>query len=275
TMPEITTPKNNLFTKQTFRARFNTFFQIPKNLLENPAQENNTIEFIILPIDEVLANADYLLNIKNKIIIEPDRVMFGNEKETIKKLSTLKTQGFTKILVQNIAHIEIAKELSFEIFGDVFLNCTNSYSANAYKNLGLKDQTISFETQIKDAEKINYDGKKGIIGYGFLPLMIMRNCPVKVTKTCDKCLGNSILVDRMGVSFPIICNKSKYTQILNSTPLYMGERLKECKAFDFITLYFTIEKPNEIKEIIDMMKNNSPSENLHSSFTRGLYYRSL
>lgn len=247
------------------RTRFLQYEQIPFEKL-------NEVEFVILPIDEILKHKEKLALIKEKIIIEPYRIMFLSEEKQIQKINSLKELGFNKLLAENLAHIEIAKELQLDFYAGNFLNCFNSISANNLVNFGVKDITLSFELELIKATKIKTSVPIGIMAYGYLPLMIMKNCPIKAKKSCIECGGESLLQDRKGVKFRAICNNKHYTEILNSDVLYMADRINEMNNISFMTLYFTDENKNECINVINNYINKKP---LTTKYTRGLYYRSV
>lgn len=247
------------------RVRFAKYEQIPFEKLDK-------IEFVILPVDEILKHKEELIFIKEKIIIEPYRIMFLTEKKQIEKINSLKKLGFNKLLAENLAHIEIAKELELNFYAGNFLNCFNSLSSKSLVNFGAKDITLSFELELNKATKIKTQVPLGIIGYGYLPLMIMKNCPIKAKKSCNECNGKSLLEDRKGVKFRAICNNKQYTEILNSDVLYMADRIHEINNISFLTLYFTVENKDECINVINNYINKKP---LTTKYTRGLYYRSI
>ncbi|MEG1996294.1 MAG: U32 family peptidase, partial [Oscillospiraceae bacterium] len=141
---------------------------------------------IILPINAAKKIGSLAIE-KNKIILEPPRVMFGNEKEVVEELTLLKEQGYNKIIANNIAHIDIANELGLQIIGGPFLNAANSSSVNAYQNCGVNEQILSFEMTAQAVSRINTLAHVGVIGYGYIPLMITKNCPIKNQMTCLEC----------------------------------------------------------------------------------------
>lgn len=262
----------------TLRARFATFEQIPLELLDQ-------LEFIILPIDEVSKNRMALSPYKAKIIIEPYRIMFARrakdtdtepqlsiESDMIKKLSSLRGEGYRHLQADNIAHVQIANELDFTLHGGNFLNCVNSKSAAFLAQNGATDVALSFEIELKRANTIQSAIPLGLVVYGYLPLMIMKNCPIKAKKSCKDCEGKSELIDRMGVKFRVICNNRRYSEILNSTKLYMAERMDELRGISFAILYFTTEDKVDCGLVIEDYNNNTPA---FGSFTRGLYYRGI
>lgn len=261
TMPEKVRQKENF----KLRARFERYSQIPFERIKE-------LEYIILPIDEVCDNISKLSQFKEKIIIEPYRAMYMNEKQIEDKLESLKNSGFSMIYANNLAHIKIANNLKMKIFGGAYLNCANSLSVNKFIELGVSDMTLSFELNLDTAKKINSDIPLGLFIYGYLPLMLLKNCPIKNQFNCKDCNSNKILTDRMGMKFKIICNRQKYSELLNCNPIYMADRLHEVAPLSFGILYFTTETMQQCDKLIKDYQNEVPA---HGSFTRGLYYRNV
>ena len=112
---------------------------------------------------------------------------------------------------------------------------------------------------------------RGIMTYGRIPLMLTRNCPVRNKLTCAECGKNSVLVDRMGVEFPVRC-KNGCSYIFNSRPLWLADKQNDIRNCDFVLLYFTTETKTEAAEIIgDYICEKSAK----GEFTRGLYYKGV
>ena len=130
---------------------------------------------------------------------------------------------------------------------------------------------MSAELTLDNAEKIGGSVKRGIIAYGRLPLMLTRNCPMKNAGTCGDCQRKGYLTDRMGIRFPVVCTNG-CSEILNSRPIYMGDRLSEIKNMDFITLYFTKESSESVNAVLDAYRKGKKAS---GEFTRGLYYREV
>lgn len=232
----------------------------------------NLFEFIILPIDEIMNHMDKLSVYKDKIIIEPHRVMFLSEESQFEKLSELKKAGYQHVLADNLAHIKMAQEFGLTIHSGNYINCFNSLSAQKLAELGAKDITLTFELELSKATKIKSPVQTGVIAYGYLPLMIMKNCPIKAKKSCKECGGRSHLTDRMGIQFRVICNNHQYSEVLNSSKLYMADRINELKNMSFATFYFTTEDKTECRRVINQYQGHDAPT---GQFTRGLYYRSV
>lgn len=229
------------------------------------------VQMIILPISELLKIeklSSHPLN--SKFAAQIDRAVFTGEEDIIKKLTILKKQGVNYAVCPNIGAITMAQRTGMTPCGDFGLNIANSIAASMYSDLGLSDMTLSFEPPITKLDAINSPVPKGILAYGHLPLMLTRNCPVKNEIGCAQCGRRSGITDRKGVFFPVRCT-SQASEILNSKPLYLADRLNELSRFDFITLYFTIETSSDAAKIIKEYKNGGK----RSEITRGLYYRNL
>lgn len=68
----------------------------------------------------------------------------------------------------------------------------------------------------------------------------------------------------------MLCRNKKYAELLNSVPLYVGD--KSYGGVDFITLRFTTEPQEEAMRICDMFVNGQAPDFRR---TGGLYYRDL
>ena len=101
--------------------------------------------------------------------------------------------------------------------------------------------------------------------------MLYRCCPVRNGKGCSECGGKSTITDRKGTVFPVQCRKN-HSELLNSVPVWLADRLSELKALDFLTLYFTDETAEQTKKIINAYTSGG---NAPEKYTRGLYYRGV
>lgn len=220
---------------------------------------------IIIPTNVFLNNRYENIS---KIIIEPPRFIY-NEAEIFGVLKKCKNLGAEHLMCSNPAYIKIGKELGFKLHGDFGLNTANSYSLNFLKKMNFEDTVLSFEMKLKQISSLRKAISTGIIAYGYLPVMLTKNCPIKNEVGCEKC--KKIIFDRTGRANKIVCH-GNYTEILNAQALYLADRLEDLKNISFITLYFTDEGPDEIKKIIDEYRfGYSAKDNI----TRGLYYRGV
>ena len=194
-----------------------------------------------------------------------------DESAVIKRLNELKKQGINNAYCGNLAAIALAKGAGFSVIASNGLNCANNESMKALCKLGAEKVVLSAEVNISEWGSISSSVKKGIFAYGRLPLMLTRNCPVKNVKNCAECKKSSFLTDRKGVRFPVACRQG-YSEVLNSTPLYLADKMVDLSAFNFLLLYFTVESKDEVKKIIENYRLGKP---IDGNFTRGLYYKNL
>lgn len=249
-------PENKIESLKEIRVRISN---------QNQLDAVSEADRIIIPTNVFLNNRYENIS---KIIIEPPRFIY-NEAEIFGVLKKCKSLGAEHLMCSNPAYIKIGKELGFKLHGDFGLNTANSYSLNFLKKMNFEDTVLSFEMKLKQISSLRKAISTGIIAYGYLPVMLTKNCPIKNEVGCEK--YKKIIFDRTGRANKIVCH-GNYTEILNAQALYLADRLEDLKNISFITLYFTDEGPDEIKKIIDEYRfGYSAKDNI----TRGLYYRGV
>ena len=225
------------------------------------------VEKIIVPLR---ATEKVLEICPEKTVAALPRVFFGKDEEIFEKLLALKEKGLKKVCCATLDAVNIAKRAGLEFMMGYGSNVFNYLSVLQYRELGADEILLSPEMTLAQASAPGGD-RLGLITYGRLPLMITRNCPVKNGKSCADCGGKSVLTDRMGIRFPVICGEG-CSQVLNSRPIYMADREKETAFAAFYLLYFTTETPEECEKIISAYENKKEPD---GEFTRGLYYRGV
>ena len=113
--------------------------------------------------------------------------------------------------------------------------------------------------------------KKALAVYGRMPLMLLRNCPVKAQIGCKKCDGKGSLTDRMGKVFPVTCRMG-YSTLLNSVPLVL-DKGEDITALNYAILQFTTESEDEVAKTVKNYLNGTVCA--EKDFTRGLYFRNV
>ncbi|MEE0265828.1 MAG: DUF3656 domain-containing protein [Acutalibacteraceae bacterium] len=208
-----------------------------------------------------------------KLGIEIFAGMFSREDQIRANLKKAKENGITHALVNNLGAIPLCKELGFSIHGGFRLNVMNSESVSFFENLGIEDLTASFELTLQQINALGGNAKIGAIIYGKLPLMLTRNCPGvnSASSGCAECGKLGYITDRKEISFPYKCSGG-CTQLYNSVPLYMGDRLREITSTDFNIMLFTTETTEEKLYALSCVKAKSKIEGGH---TRGLYYKGV
>lgn len=258
---QIKIPEKKRISPLKYRVRVARLSQIPKNL--------TNVENLYIPLSAEENSVEKLKNLPVCLGIEVPRGIFGAEKQVETRLLKMKELGINIAYCSTIDAVAIAKKLGFEIHTGFSLNVFNSLSTEVLEGLGVKEITLSPELTLKQAAKVHSNVKRGLIGYGRLPLMLTRNCPIKNGKSCDECKSGSYLTDRMNMKFPAVCSWG-CSEILNSQPIYMGDRLDEIENMDFITFYFTKEKQEMCDTVLDAYRKK---KSVKGDFTRGLYYR--
>lgn len=245
-----------------FFARFSKFEQA-KSVWEN-------VEKIILPLSQAQKSAE-----KNaaKTVAEIPRVFFGKEDAVLEKLCALKQLGVEWAACSTLDAVYLAKKAQMRIMLSMGSNVFNSMSAVQAEELGAEKIVLSPELTLMQASKVGGNSEKGLVVYGKLPLMITRNCPVKNGTDCAHCGGKRKLTDRLGVQFPVVCENG-YSQVLNSRPIYMADRLEETAFVDFNLLWFTDESAEECASVLEKYMSGAPAPDT-KEFTRGLYYRGV
>ena len=247
--------------KVKFNIRVASISQIPDNL--------DGVENLYIPLMTAENSVEKVKKLPVSAGIEVPRGIFGAEELVLKRLEMFKTHGFRVAYCSTLDAVAIAKKAGFEIHTGFALNVFNSHSAHFFEGLGVKEMTLSPELTLGQIEKINSRAKRGILAYGRLPLMLTRNCPIKNGTDCEDCKGRGYLTDRMNKKFPVVCSFG-CSEVLNSQPIYMADRLDEIKNVDFLTLYFTREKKEIAEAVLDAYRKGKA---VKGDYTRGLYYR--
>lgn len=249
------TPSNIVSNdEKNIYCRFDNAGQIPESA-------KDYIGFVPLGTDDEIVK-------ENSFGVELPHGMFGNAEKTENMLSS-SSAYFT--LCHTLDAVALAKKCGKKVIASPSLNILNSHSMDTAQNLGVDEAIVSNECTLDNFKNISAPIPKGITVYGRIPLMLTRNCPVKNGKSCAECRRNSEITDRMGISFPIKCFMG-YSEILNSRPIYMADRMREIPPADILFFNFTTESAKEVKEILDAYENQKKPQ---IEFTRGLLYRGV
>lgn len=230
-------------------ASFKSATQIP---------DKHPFKTVFIPIDSSVEDF-----VDNRAGVVLPRGLFGIENELKSKLEKLKKAGVNKALCGNIGSYQLCKDMGFEVWGDFGLNVFNSVSANLVER-----PILSFELTQSQINNINAPDT-GMLVYGYAPLMLTRNCPIKNDIGCFECNGHGHLTDRKGMKFPVICSDFPCVEMLNCVPIYMLDRLDEIHT-DFIHFAFTVESEKQVENIISLYESGAKPD---FKYTRGLYQR--
>ncbi len=226
---------------------------------------------VILPVTEILENPEAVTRFGDGLIAELPALIFPRDEEALSaQLTKLRALGLKNALAENLGAIRLIREAGFRLFGGHGLNILNSAALAEYERLGLAEATVSFELPMAKVSRLGGALPHGILGYGYLPLMRFRACPIQKSGGCGACPGSGTLTDRLGKTFPILCSGKRYGTLLNSLPLWIAD--KEISGVDFLTLYFTMENPERCLSIYQAYRKNMPPD---TERTNGLYFREL
>ena len=263
TLMPLEAPKITSYTpqKQGLRLRFERAEQV----FSAPYAEA-----IVLPLEQIEQHPE-LLDEGTPVWAELPQLLWPLEEQAIRnRLLSLKERGLTDAVAGNVCELVMAQGAGLTVHGGPTLNVTNTLSLETYEALGLADTTLSFELPLKMGARLGGKKPRGILGYGRLPIMQFRSCPARGEKGCGGCDGQPELVDRKGVVFPMLCHDRRYTTLLNSVPLYLGD--KALPPFDFVTLYFTTEDRETCRRVYEGYRRGAAP---WFDRTSGLAFRTL
>lgn len=267
---EFSTEKQNYVEK--YRLRFRKPSQIPANM------DIEQMEIIYLPVSELAGGLPKTLPEGVKVGAELPRAFFGDENIILSQLKSAAKYGVKDALCGNIGAINLARAADFNIHCDFGLNITNSFAVKNFVQSGAKSCVVSFETPLSRISDMTAHNEVpcGAIVYGRLPLMLVRNCPVK---SFSSCRGEGCQIkDRTGCKFPVVCLRGQgeltCSEILNSRPLWLSDVKKDIysSGIQFAQFYFTTESADEIAGILNAWKQG---ESYNGEFTRGLYFHTV
>lgn len=229
------------------------------------------LEKVILPLGEVEKHPEAVEKLGDKLVVELPSLFFDRESGGISgRLAKISALGVKNVLCENLYAVKAAGELGLTLHGGAGLNVLNSVALEELRRLGLADATVSFELAMSKIAALGGALPRGILAYGYLPLMRFRACPLKKRSGCGSCPGFGELRDRKGTGFKVLCAGREYGTLLNSVPLHIADR--PTPGVDFKTLWFTVETPSEVRAVVEQYQNALPSPGPR---TGGLYFRQL
>ena len=232
--------------------------QVPDTLPPNVAR-------IFLPPDTP-DDALRALQTRVPVAVALPRAMFGTEHAVAARLTQLRALGIRDVGCGTLNAVAVARRADCTIHGLFGLNVFNTAALEALHALGVADAELSFELSLRQMAAIRPVIPCGIAVYGRLPLMLTRCCPIRNGTDCAHCGRDRALIDRKGISFPVRCVGTA-SEVLNSVPLYLSDRLAALPPVSHHILRFTVENPVEIAEIL---RDYARGERRNGGITRGL-----
>ncbi len=241
--------------------------------LQNAAQYSEKLgaDMVILPLSTPTETLSAIAK-QTVVGVEIPRGMFGQEDTIRRRLAAAKKAGAKLVLCGNVGALPLAKEAGLVPMGGFGLNLTNREALSFYAERGLKMATLSMELTVGQMKRlIPAPLPLGVMVYGHQPLMLTRNCPRKCAAgSCKGCAGQGI-TDRTGTAFPVVC-ESGCSEVLNSVPLWWGDKLTELPAVDFHLYHFTVEDAARCAAVIAAYTGGGKPP---AAITRGLYKRGV
>lgn len=229
-------------------------------------------ETVFVPLFSDINEILRLVGENYNIGVEIPRGMFGREEQIQKQLERLKKVGVKHALCHNIGALYLAKQLEFTLHGGFGLNLVNTSDLIWAESYGIKDVELSFELTFEQINRLGGNIGRGIIRYGYLPLMLCRNCPAKSEGlNCQSCKNRSKMTDRKGKRFYLKCD-GNCTEVLNCVPIFVSDNEISKLNTTFEVLRFNVE--NYVENVEDITIFNDFSM-LKEGFTRGLYKRGV
>ena len=250
-------------TEHKLRAR------VPKTKIGAAFKE---CELVFVPLFSDISELERLISEGYHVGVEIPRGMFGRGEQIDKQLIRAKEIGVSHALCHNIGALYQAKRCGFALHGGFGLNLCNTYDLLWAEEYGVKDVELSLELKFDKMNRLGGNIGRGFISYGYLPVMLCRNCPVKSAGVdCKSCKNRSKMTDRKGKRFLLRCDGT-CTEVLNCVPLYIAPEEISKTSTSFHVLRFSVENYVENVDNISFFKDFSM---LKGNFTRGLYRRGV
>ena len=229
-------------------------------------------QLVFVPLFSDLKETERLKNEGFKVGVEVPRGMFAREEQIKKQLARVRKIGVYDVLCHNIGALYEAKQLGMVLHGGFGLNLVNTFDLLWAEEYGLEDAELSFELTFERINALGGNISRGIFSYGYLPLMLCRNCPNKSGGVkCSTCKNQSKMTDRKNKKFFLRCDGS-CTEVLNCVPLFVALEEISKLSTNFHILHFSVEN---YVENIENIRCFTPKQMLKDKITRGLYLRGV
>ena len=229
-------------------------------------------DLVFIPLFSSENEVENLMKKGYKIGVEIPRGLFGREEKIKNHLKKILKIGVKDVLCNNLGAVYIAKESGANIHGGFGLNFVNTFDLLWAEDYGFVDTELSFELKLSQISNLGGNIQRGIITYGYLPLMITRNCPKKSENiSCKNCNGQGKMKDRLNKTFIFTCD-GNVAEILNPHCLDVLEECRNLRSIDFNIYRFSVENYVEkVENILDFIRFHLKN----TSKTQGLYKRGV
>lgn len=262
--------------RPALRVIFRSAEQIPLNI--------SGVQIAYIPLETETSLLKYAVKLLQKRGVVPaaeaPRGLFGDEKNIQEMAFNAKSLGISDIMVHNAGLIPVMKKVGMTIHGGFGLNVFNSRALDAFADMGLVDNELSYELTLGQIAALGSSQPRGMIIRGRIPMMLTRNCPAALSpKGCTgvaKEGGVCGIVDRMGRELPVMCRRS-CSEVFNPVMMSVAENVSGKSAhmlsLDWVTLSFTDEDDELCGRIISEYTSGNVSR--ETEITAGLYFKGV
>lgn len=233
-----------------------------------------------------------------EIYVSTQKIIGNDDFKALKLFLNSIIDDIDGVSVSNLGTLAFVRDnFDTKIHSDFELNAFNSQTAETLKELSVTSVTLSPELKLNQLEKISRNDivDYEVVGYGYIPLMTLKHCPMAVIKNCkstDHCDSCDMregygLLDRKDMVFDFK-RRGNSTIVYNSQPIVVAEYLKKIyqNNIDMVRLDFTREENmEEIQKIyydfandrIDLNEVESRVQRLKTKegITKGHFFRGV
>lgn len=258
------------------RVVFHNAEQIPSTL--------TGVQMAYIPLETEFSLMKYTAGILRKrgIIpaVEAPRGIFGDEGNIEKMAMAASSLGIEDVMIHNVGLIPVMSRVGMIVHGGFGLNVFNSRALDAFADMGLADNELSYELTLSQIAALGSSQPRGMIIRGRIPMMLTRNCPAALSpKGCGgsaKEGGICGITDRTGREFPVMCRRS-CSEIFNPVMMSVAENVSGKSAYtlslDWVTLSFTDEDEELCGRIISEYTSGNIGREI--GITAGLYFKGV
>ncbi|NLI54340.1 MAG: U32 family peptidase [Clostridiales bacterium] len=229
----------------------------------------DSFERILLPAARI--DGPIIERFGDRLIAQLPTLLFPEDEAAFDaRLAELAGLGLSAVWASNVYGVALGRRLGVDVHGGFALNIANTEALLEVQARGLKSVVVSPELSMAAIKSLGGSLPRGALSYGGMPLMHVRNCPVRAAVGCVGCGGRESLTDRKGIVFPVECDEKRTATLLNSVPLDLAGR--NLAGLDFQLLYFTRERAEEVESVAQRFLSAQKTDAPH---TTGLYYREL
>lgn len=202
--------------------------------------------------------------------VEIPRGLYENTERYKTQLAAAKEKGALFAYAGTLDGVVLARQAGLPVLGGFTLNVFNHIALEEYRKLGVDNLVLSQELRLSQIRELLEKGTSpknvGMLVYGRAPLMLTRNRPDGLSSEDFQKGDLPTLTDRKGVHFPVTTNGDAY-ELLNSVPIYLGDKQKELPKELFRLFWFTDESSDDVGAILEAYEKGTPAD---FAFTRGL-----